>query len=88
MVDETTVAGHLLTAGLPDPDLLIRTSGEKRVSPLVSNQCQRNCFEKRSDRADVHASPVSLACAFNTRLCREVNRCNSVEIVFYPDVQL
>lgn len=31
MVDETVVARNLLTAGLPDPDLLIRTSGEKRV---------------------------------------------------------
>lgn len=32
MVDEATVERNLLTAGLPDPDLLIRTSGEKRVS--------------------------------------------------------
>lgn len=31
MIDETTVGRHLLTRGLPDPDLLIRTSGEKRV---------------------------------------------------------
>jgi undecaprenyl diphosphate synthase len=23
---------HLVTAGIPDPDLLIRTSGEKRIS--------------------------------------------------------
>ena len=27
-----TVAEHLATAGIPDPDLLIRTSGEMRVS--------------------------------------------------------
>lgn len=31
-VDEKAVAGHLYTAGLPDPDLLIRTSGELRLS--------------------------------------------------------
>jgi undecaprenyl diphosphate synthase len=31
-IDEQTVAGHLYTHGLPDPDLLIRTAGEMRVS--------------------------------------------------------
>jgi undecaprenyl diphosphate synthase len=31
-VDEETVAERLDTAGVPDPDLLIRTSGELRVS--------------------------------------------------------
>jgi undecaprenyl diphosphate synthase len=31
-VDEETVAAHLYTAGMPDPDLLIRTAGELRVS--------------------------------------------------------
>ncbi len=31
-VDEQTVAQELTTNGLPDPDLLIRTSGELRVS--------------------------------------------------------
>ena len=31
-VDEEAVAAHLYTAGLPDPDLLIRTSGEMRLS--------------------------------------------------------
>ncbi len=34
-VDEQTIAGHLYTAGLPDPDLLIRTSGEMRVSNFL-----------------------------------------------------
>lgn len=34
-VDEAAVAGHLYTAGLPDPDLLIRTSGELRVSNFL-----------------------------------------------------
>ena len=29
-IDETAVSAHLLTGGLPDPDILIRTSGEFR----------------------------------------------------------
>jgi len=29
---------HLLTAGIPDPDLLIRTSGEQRISNFLSYQ--------------------------------------------------
>ncbi|XZE33989.1 isoprenyl transferase [Pirellulaceae bacterium SH501] len=31
-IDETTISQHLYTAKLPDPDLLIRTSGELRLS--------------------------------------------------------
>ena len=31
-LDETRFAGYLDTAGIPDPDLLIRTSGEQRLS--------------------------------------------------------
>ena len=31
-VDETMINSHLATAGMPDPDLLIRTSGEERIS--------------------------------------------------------
>jgi len=38
-IDETQFARHLLTAGIPDPDLLIRTSGEKRVSNFLLWQC-------------------------------------------------
>ena len=34
-VDEAFVANHLYTAGLPDPDLLIRTSGELRLSNFM-----------------------------------------------------
>lgn len=31
-IDEAAVTSHLYTAGLPDPELVIRTSGEMRVS--------------------------------------------------------
>jgi undecaprenyl diphosphate synthase len=31
-ISEDTVAAHLYTAGMPDPDLLIRTAGEMRIS--------------------------------------------------------
>jgi undecaprenyl diphosphate synthase len=34
-VDEATVAARLYTAGLPDPELLVRTSGEVRVSNFL-----------------------------------------------------
>ena len=34
-VDEESIAARLYTAGLPDPDLLIRTSGEMRISNFL-----------------------------------------------------
>lgn len=34
-VDEDAVSAHLYTKGLPDPDLVIRTSGEQRLSGLM-----------------------------------------------------
>lgn len=34
-IDESTVASTLYTAEIPDPDLLIRTSGEKRISNFL-----------------------------------------------------
>lgn len=37
-VDETLFASYLYTAGLPDPDLLIRTSGEMRISNFLLYQ--------------------------------------------------
>jgi undecaprenyl diphosphate synthase len=33
--DEQSISDYLYTAGLPDPDLLIRTSGEMRVSNFL-----------------------------------------------------
>ncbi|MEM8488337.1 MAG: isoprenyl transferase [Bacteroidota bacterium] len=34
-IDETVIGNHLSTAGYPDPDLLIRTGGELRVSNFL-----------------------------------------------------
>jgi undecaprenyl diphosphate synthase len=34
-VDEAAVAGRLYTAGMPDPDLVIRTGGEQRLSNFL-----------------------------------------------------
>jgi undecaprenyl diphosphate synthase len=34
-IDENRVAGALATAGMPDPDLIIRTSGEQRLSNFL-----------------------------------------------------
>jgi undecaprenyl diphosphate synthase len=34
-IDETMISGALYTAGLPDPDLVIRTGGEQRLSNFL-----------------------------------------------------
>jgi undecaprenyl diphosphate synthase len=34
-IDESTISGALYTAGLPDPDLVIRTGGEQRLSNFL-----------------------------------------------------
>src|ERR1051326_4716738 len=38
-LDEDDIGRHLFTADLPDPDLLIRTSGEQRISNFLLWQC-------------------------------------------------
>lgn len=42
-VDEKTISEHLYTRGLPDPDLIIRTSGEQRLSGLMPWQ---SCYSE------------------------------------------
>jgi len=34
-IDESTISRHLFTEGIPDPDLLVRTSGEMRLSNFL-----------------------------------------------------
>jgi undecaprenyl diphosphate synthase len=48
-IDEDALAAHLYTAGLPDPDLLVRTAGEMRVSNYLLWQISY---------AEIHVSPV------------------------------
>lgn len=43
-VTEDTLANYLDTSGLPDPDLLIRTSGEMRLSNFLLWQCAYSEF--------------------------------------------
>jgi undecaprenyl diphosphate synthase len=38
-INEAVISRHLFTAGIPDPDLLIRTSGEQRISNFLLWQC-------------------------------------------------
>jgi undecaprenyl diphosphate synthase len=38
-IDDAAVEANLFTAGIPDPDLVIRTSGEKRISNFLLWQC-------------------------------------------------
>ncbi|MBO4572042.1 MAG: di-trans,poly-cis-decaprenylcistransferase [Bacteroidales bacterium] len=38
-LDEALFSSYLCTAGIPDPDLLIRTSGEQRISNYMLWQC-------------------------------------------------
>ncbi|NYZ73537.1 di-trans,poly-cis-decaprenylcistransferase [Candidatus Micrarchaeota archaeon] len=42
-VDEKAISDHLYTKGVPDPDLVIRTSGEQRLSGLMPWQ---SCYSE------------------------------------------
>jgi len=48
-INEETISQHLYTRGLPDPDLLIRTSGEMRISNFMLWQISY---------AEIHVTPV------------------------------
>ncbi|MCF7799508.1 di-trans,poly-cis-decaprenylcistransferase [Candidatus Babeliales bacterium] len=43
-IDENVFSQHLLTVGIPDPDLIIRTSGEKRISNFLLFQASYSEF--------------------------------------------
>lgn len=44
-IDEAMFSSYLDTAGIPDPDLIIRTSGEKRISNFLLWQCAYSEFD-------------------------------------------
>jgi len=48
-INEETISQHLYTRDLPDPDLLIRTSGEMRISNFMLWQISY---------AEIHVTPV------------------------------
>jgi len=43
-VNEQTIADHLFTSGMPDPDIIIRPSGELRLSNFLLWQCAYSEF--------------------------------------------
>jgi undecaprenyl diphosphate synthase len=69
-IDEAHVAGRLALAGLPDPDLLIRTGGERRISNfLLWNLAYTELFF--SDELWPDFSPAHLEAAFESFKQRE-----------------
>lgn len=64
---EEKFADYLMTAGIPDPDLLIRTSGEKRISNFLLWQCAYTEFVFSDtlwpdfDRSDLEAALTEYA---------------------------
>ena len=43
-IDERLVSSYMYTAGLPDPDIILRPSGEKRISNFLLWQCAYSEF--------------------------------------------
>ena len=68
-IDETCFANHLYTAGQPDPDLLIRTSGEQRLSNYLLWQLAYSEFYFTDvPWPDFHKKELELAVeAYNSR---------------------
>ncbi len=61
-VNEAAVAAYLYTTGMPDPDLLVRTAGEMRISNFLLWQISyaelwvtERCWPE-FDRSDLHAA--------------------------------
>lgn len=54
-IDERVFESFLDTAGLPDMDLVIRTSGEQRLSNFCVAERQRGVLCNASDVARFHA---------------------------------
>jgi undecaprenyl diphosphate synthase len=66
-IDESTISQHLYTAGMPDPDLLVRTAGEMRVSNYLLWQISyaelvvSPVLWPDFSRADLHAAIAEFA---------------------------
>ncbi len=66
-LDETSLGEHLYTAGLPDPDLLIRTGGDQRISNFLLWQAAYaelyfcDCYWPDFGPADLDAAVVEFA---------------------------
>jgi undecaprenyl diphosphate synthase len=66
-ISERTIADHLYTAGMPDPDLLIRTAGEMRVSNYLLWQISyaelyvSDVLWPDFDESELHKAIVSFA---------------------------
>jgi undecaprenyl diphosphate synthase len=66
-IDENTLSDRLYTAGMPDPDLLIRTAGEMRVSNFLLWQISyaeiwvTEAFWPDFDESQLHAALKSYA---------------------------
>lgn len=66
-IDESTISQHLYTTGMPDPDLLIRTAGEMRLSNYLLWQISyaelyvSDVLWPDFDKADLHKAIASFA---------------------------
>ena len=70
-IDEATISERLYTAGMPDPDLLIRTAGEMRVSNyLALADLLRRAVGDARVLAGLHDGSVS-QCALRDYAARE-----------------
>ncbi|MBF0532311.1 MAG: isoprenyl transferase [Candidatus Omnitrophica bacterium] len=69
-IDEALISRALYTEGLPDPDLLIRTSGEKRISNFLLWQLAYAEFYF-SDKFWPDFSPADFDCAIQDFQTRE-----------------
>ena len=80
-VDESAIASRMDTAGIPDPDLVIRTSGEQRLSNFLLWQAAYSefvfmpCLWPDFDRA-----------AFNEALAQYARRDRRFGAVAAPDL--
>ena len=60
-IDEAVISQHTYTPDTPDPDLIIRTSGEQRISNFLTWQgCMRN-YTSPPSSGRISTKPISIA---------------------------